>query len=77
MMTMSEIQHTLADLVRFSSEQKPLEFGSAFSSLIAPKVEAAINAKKIEVAQNMFNGNDSESDESDDAEAGEEDAEVA
>jgi len=77
MMTMAEIQHTLADLVKFSSEQKPLEFGSAFSSLIAPKIETAINAKKIEVAQNMFNSNDSESDESDDAEAGDEDAEVA
>ena len=74
---MAEIQHTLADLVKFSSEQKPLEFGSAFSSLIAPKIETAINAKKIEVAQNMFNSNDSESDESDDAEAGDEDAEVA
>jgi hypothetical protein len=76
-MTMAEIQHTLADLVKFSSEQKPLEFGSAFSSLIAPKIDAAINAKKIEVAQNMFNNNGSESDESDEAEAGDEDAEVA
>ena len=74
---MAEIQHTLADLVKFSSEQKPLEFGSAFSSLIAPKIDAAINAKKIEVAHNMFNSNDSESDESDEAEAGDEDAEVA
>jgi hypothetical protein len=77
MMTMAEIQHTLADLVKFSSEQKPLEFGSAFSSLIAPKIDAAINAKKTEVAHNMFNDNDSESDESDEAEAGDEDAEVA
>ena len=77
MMTMAEIQHTLADLVRFSSEQKPLEFASAFGSAIAPKIDAAINAKKIEVAQGMFNGNDSEGDESDDTEAGDEDAEVA
>ena len=74
---MAEIQHILADLVKFSSEQKPLEFGSAFSSLIAPKIDSAINAKKIEVAHNMFNGDDSESDESDEAEAGDEDAEVA
>jgi hypothetical protein len=70
MMTMAEIQHTLADLVRFSSDQKPLEFGNAFSSLIAPKIDAAINARKIEVAQSMFNSDDSESDELDDAEAG-------
>ena len=67
---MAEIQHTLADLVRFSSDQKPLEFGNAFSSLIAPKIDAAINARKIEVAQSMFNSDDSESDELDDAEAG-------
>jgi hypothetical protein len=77
MMTMAEIQHTLADLVKFSSEQKPLEFGSAFSSLIAPKIDSAINTKKIEVAHSMFNNDDSESDESDDSEAGDEDAEVA
>lgn len=52
---MAEIQHTLADLVRFSSEQKPIEFGSAFNSLIASKIETAIDSKKIEVAQRMFN----------------------
>jgi hypothetical protein len=77
MMTMAEIQHTLADLIRFSSEQKPLEFGNAFGALIAPKIDTAINAKKIEVAQSMFNGNSSESDESTDEELGDEDAEVA
>jgi hypothetical protein len=77
MMTMAEIQHTLADLIRFSSEQKPLEFGSAFSSLIASKVESAINGRKIEVAQSMFNSDDSESDDTDYEELGDEDAEVA
>ena len=76
-MTMAEIQHTLADMIKFSSDQKPLEFGNAFSSLIAPKIDAAINAKKIEVAQNMFNDNDSESDDMNDEELGDEDAEVA
>lgn len=52
---MTEIQNTLADLIRFSSEQKPIEFGDAFNSLIANRIEAAIDAKKIEVAQAVFN----------------------
>lgn len=55
MMTMAEIEHTLADLIRFSSEQKPIEFGAAFNALIANRVETAIDSKKIEVAQRMFN----------------------
>ena len=55
MMTMAEIQYTLADLIKFSSEQKPIEFGAAFNALIHDKVEAAIDSKKIEVAQAMFN----------------------
>jgi hypothetical protein len=54
-MTMAEIENTLADLIRFSSEQKPIEFGAAFNSLIANRIEAAIDTKKIEVAQAMFN----------------------
>lgn len=52
---MAEIENTLADLIKFSSEQKPIEFGSAFNSLIANRIEAAIDAKKIEVAHAMFN----------------------
>lgn len=52
---MAEIEHTLADLIRFSSEQKPIEFGAAFNALIANRVETAIDSKKIEVAQRMFN----------------------
>lgn len=54
-MTMAEIENTLADLIRFSSEQKPIEFGAAFNSLIASRVETAIDTKKIEVAKGMFN----------------------
>jgi hypothetical protein len=55
MMTMAQIQYTLADLVRFSSDQKPIEFEDAFNSMISSKIETAINSKKIEVAQAMFN----------------------
>lgn len=55
MMTMAEIQYTLADLIRFSSDQKPIEFGDAFNSLIHSRIETAIDNKKVEVAQAMFN----------------------
>lgn len=71
MMTMTQIEYTLADLIKFSSEQKPLEFGSAFNALIAGKVESAIDAKKIEVAQRMFASGeqDTEAGEEEDGEA--------
>ena len=52
---MAEIENTLTDLIRFSSEQKPIEFGNTFNSLIANRIETAIDAKKIEVAKGMFN----------------------
>lgn len=57
---MAEIQHTLADLIAFSSEQKPLEFGTAFDSLIQSKIGVAIDAKKIEMSQAMFNKNEAQ-----------------
>ena len=52
---MTEIQHRLADLIQFSSAQKPIEFTDVFNSLINARVETAIGAKKIDVAQRMFN----------------------
>lgn len=52
---MAEIEYTLADLIRFSSEQKPLEFGTAFNSLLASKISDEIDTRKVEVAQRMFN----------------------
>lgn len=69
-MTMAEIEYTLADLIRFSSEQKPLEFGTAFNSLLASKISDEIDAKKVEVAQHMFNpsldNDDNESEQEED-----------
>ena len=52
---MAEIEYELADLIKFSSQQKPIEFGTAFNSLIASRIETAIDDKKIEVAKRMFN----------------------
>jgi len=52
---MAEIEYTLADLVKFSSEKKPTEFNSAFNSLMAGRVQAEVESRKLEIAQTMFN----------------------
>lgn len=52
---MAEIEYTLSDLIKFSSQKEPIEFRSAFDQLIAQKIEQEIDNKKIEIAQHMFN----------------------
>ena len=42
------------DLISLSYDHKPIEFQQAFDSVIASKIAAAIDNKKIEVAQSMF-----------------------
>ena len=46
---------TVQDLISLSYEQKPIEFQNAFNSLMSDRITAAINDKKIEVAQSMYN----------------------
>lgn len=46
--------YTASDLLDFAMTQKPLEFEDAFSSIIADKLTAAVDMKKIEVAQSIF-----------------------
>ena len=46
--------YTASDLVNFALTQKPVDFEDAFSSLIADKLTAAVDMKKIEVAQSIF-----------------------
>ena len=45
---------TVQDLIVHAYEQKPLEFQDTFSNLMASKITAAVDARKIEVAQSMF-----------------------
>ncbi len=52
---MTEIEARVADLINFSSNQKPLEFAATFKELMQNRIAAAIENKKIEVAQAMFN----------------------
>jgi hypothetical protein len=62
MMTMAEIEYTLADLIRFSSDQKPIEFGNAFQSIMQDKVSQAINDRKLSIAQSLYNNQQEEDD---------------
>ena len=46
--------YAASDLVDFALTQKPVEFENAFNALIADKLTAAVDMKKIEVAQSIF-----------------------
>lgn len=45
----------LAALVQHAAEQNPSKFREVFDDAIQDKLVAAIQAKKVEVAQNYFN----------------------
>lgn len=51
---MTEIEYRVADLINFSSNQKPIDFDKAFRSIMTAKVTDAIEVKKMDVAQTMF-----------------------
>lgn len=64
-------EYNISDLVAFSADQRPAEFEAAFNSLIASKLEDAVNNRKIEVAQRMFNRIDQEESDVEETEDGE------
>jgi hypothetical protein len=49
---MDDVQ--VQDLIAYAYDQKPIEFQNSFNDLMASRLTAAIDAKKIEVAQNIF-----------------------
>lgn len=53
-------KYTLNDLVVFSAGQKPLDFQQAFDDLIVGKIQAAVDNRKLEIAQSMFNTQEEE-----------------
>jgi ribosomal protein L9 len=63
---MTEIEYRLADLINFSSSQKPIEFGDAFKSIITDRISSAIEAQKTNIAKSIFNTDGPEDDEDDD-----------
>jgi hypothetical protein len=46
--------YTVQDLIKFSYEQKPLDFENAFKSVLGDKLTNAIELKKQEMAQDVF-----------------------
>jgi len=48
-------KHSLKDLVMFGAQQKPVDFSQAFDELIVDKLQAAVDARKLEIAQTIFN----------------------
>ena len=77
---MTEIEARVADLINFSSNQKPIDFQDAFNSILQNKVASAIENRKAEVAQRMFNTwsveEDQESEDEIDDDSDEEDTET-
>jgi len=49
-------EYTTSDLVKFSLDQKPIEFEDAFKSLITDRIASAIDDKKTEMAKTVFSG---------------------
>ena len=61
---MTEIEARVADLIKFSSNQKPIDFEDAFKAILQDRVASAIEGKKQEIAMNMFgNPSDNETDD--------------
>lgn len=51
---MDDNKYTLDDLVISAIQQKPVEFEQAFSGLIVDRLQSAVEARKQEIAQNIF-----------------------
>jgi hypothetical protein len=48
-------KYDISNLVVSAIEQKPLDFEAAFNDLIVDRLHTAIENKKIEIAQQMYN----------------------
>jgi hypothetical protein len=52
---MPDNKYTLDDLVLATLEQKPTDFEAAFDNVITDRIRAAVEDKKIAIAQQMYN----------------------
>lgn len=48
-------KYQLDDLVVSAIEEKPLDFETAFNNLVIDKIRAAVEDKKVQIAQQMYN----------------------
>lgn len=51
---MPDNKYTLDDLVIATLEQKPTDFEAAFDNVITDRIRAAVEDKKIAIAQQMY-----------------------
>ena len=71
---MSDVQFTIADMVRSARGENPSEFQTAFDAIILDKIAAAVETKKADIAQNYFNADETEEEESSDTVTNEDDS---
>ena len=48
---------SVSDLVISAYEQKPMDFEAAFNDLVVDRIRSAVEQKKIDIAQQMYNYN--------------------
>lgn len=67
----NETQVSVTDLLNFAHQQKPTDFEDAFKSIMADKMVAAIDAKKVEIASSLYSSAEETNDEEETVEADE------
>jgi hypothetical protein len=60
-----ENKYDISDLITSATLQQPVEFQSAFDSLVLDRIKTAVENRKIEVAQSMYNNETPEDIETD------------
>jgi hypothetical protein len=64
-----ENKYDLNNLVNSAAKQEPLEFQNAFNDLVIDRIRTAVENKKVEIAQQLYNyqpSDDIDTDENDD-----------
>ena len=56
-------KYSIEDLITTAVSQKPADFASAFNDIIVDKLQSAIESRKEEIAQTMFNYQEKETPE--------------
>jgi len=62
---MSDIEnnkYNITDLMNFALDKKPSDFKFALDSILNDKINDAVEAKKLDMSQNLFNKSDSQED---------------
>jgi hypothetical protein len=60
---MDDNKYSVSDLIVAAYEQKPIDFEQIFSNIVVDRVSDVVNAKRVEVAQNMYGDQDNSNSE--------------